>query len=281
MSNGSNSQYPSQLGMRRRSNTAAPIEGFGDLHHRDFVSIAGRVSRCKLDRLVLGPYQRAVLKRGVNRRSEYNEVENPNVLMGMEYAGSVGTMVIEELAEVNERTSGAIDILQEKIQTLEGKVASLEAECHSFRREAASLRAVNSECILQMAELMTEVRGIRVFQTSLQHGPGNPIVVEDDDEVVEDSEDGRAVEEGEVVWPDLRRVSPTGRLVEIEEDPRDPSHAVDRAMEREELLARRLTMDDQAWREAMETEQLARIDLVPGYIPPPSLDDDHYLGPSS
>ena len=106
---------------------------------------------------------------------------------------------------------------------LEGKVASLEAERHSFRQEAASLRAVNSECTLQLAALMTEVRGIRLFQATLQHGPGNPIVVEDDEEVVEDSE--AEVEEGEVVWPDLRRgASPVGRLVEIEEeDPRDPS----------------------------------------------------------
>ena len=56
---------------------------------------------------------------------------------------------------------------------------------------------------------------------------------------------------------------------------------MDRAEERAELFARRLTMDDQAWREAMETEQLACIDPVPGYIPPPSIDDEHYLGPSS
>ena len=146
----------------------------------------------------------------------------------------------------------------------------------------ASLWAVNSECLLQMAELMTEVRGIRLFQTTLQHGPGNPIVVEDDNEVVEDSEVGRGeVEEGEVVWLDLGRVSPMGHLVEIEEDPRDPSRAVDRAEERVELMARCLTMDDQAWREAMETEQLSRIDPVPGYIPPPLIDDDHYPDPSS
>ena len=68
--------------MRRRSNTASPIEGFGDLHHRDFVSIAGRVSRRKLDRLVLGPYQQAVLRRGVHRRSEFDEVVDPDVLRG-------------------------------------------------------------------------------------------------------------------------------------------------------------------------------------------------------
>ena len=128
-----------------------------------------------------------------------------------------------------------------------------------------------------MAELMTEVRGIRLFQAVAQHGPGNPIVVEDDDEVVEDLE----AEEGEVVWPDLGGVSPTGHLVEIEEDPRDLSQAVDRAEERAELFACRLTMDDQAWREAMETEQLACIDPVLGYIPPSSIDDDHYPDPSS
>ena len=99
---------------------------------------------------------------------------------------------------------------------------------------------------------------------------------------MEDSEADGEVEEGEVVWPDLGRgPSPVGRLVEIEEDPRDPSRAIDRAEERAELMARRLTMDDQAWREAMETEQLSRIDPVPGYIPPPSIDDDHYPGPSS
>ena len=115
----------------------------------------------------------------------------------------------------------------------------------------------------------------------MQHGPGNPVVVEDNEEVIEDSEDGRDVEPGEVVWPDLGRVSLTSCLVEIEEDPRDPSHVVDRAEERAELMAHCLTMDDQAWREAMETEQLSRINPVLGYIPPPSIDDIHYPDLSS
>ena len=257
-----------------------PIEGFGDLHHQDFVSVAGWVSRRKLDRLVLGPYQRVILRRGVNRHSEHNEVENPDVLMGMEYARSVGTMVVDKLAEVNERVSGAVDILRVRIEELEGKVASLEDERHSFRREAASLKAANSECILQMAELMTEVHGMCLFQVVMQHGPGNPVVIEDDEEV-EDSEDGEDFHQDDVVFPDIGRVSPTGRLVEIEEDPRDLSRAVDRAEERAELMACHLTMDDQAWREAMEMEQLSRIDLVPGYIPLPSIDDEHYPDPSS
>ena len=267
--------------MRRRSNTATPIEGFRDLHHWDFVSIAGWVSCRKLDRLVLGPYQRAVLHRGVNRHLEYDEVESPDVLMGMEYARAVGMMVVDELAEVNERVLGVVDILRARIKELEGKVAVMEDECHSFRREAASLKAANSECILQMAELMTEVRGMRLFQAVMQHGPGNPVVIKDNEEVVEDSENGEDFHQDNIVFPDIGRISPTGRLVEIEEDPRDPSCAVDRAEERAELYACRLMMDDTAWREAMETEQAARIDPVPGYIPPPSIDDEHFPDPSS
>ena len=117
---------------------------------------------------------------------------------------------------------------------------------------------------------------MRLFQAVMQHGPGNPIVIEDNEEV-EDSEVG----DGEVVFPEIGLVSPTGRLVEIEEDPQDLSCAVDRAEERAELMARHLMMDNQAWREAMETEQLSQINPVPGYIPPPSIDDVHYPGPSS
>ena len=56
---------------------------------------------------------------------------------------------------------------------------------------------------------------------------------------------------------------------------------MDRAEERVELYARHLTMDNQAWREAMEMEQLAQIDPVPGYITPPSIDDEHYPNLSS
>ena len=48
-----------------------------------------------------------------------NEVENPDVVMGMEYAGSVGTMAIDELAEVNSCVSSAVDELKVKSKELE------------------------------------------------------------------------------------------------------------------------------------------------------------------
>ena len=65
LTNGCNDQYPSLLSMRRRSNTALPGEAFVDLHHQDFISVAGRVSHHKLKWLVLGPYQMVVLCQGV------------------------------------------------------------------------------------------------------------------------------------------------------------------------------------------------------------------------
>ena len=87
--------------MRRRSNTAIPGEGFTELHHRDFVSVAGWISHQKLKRLILGPYQMAILCRSILRRADRDEVENADILMGMEYSRAVGTMVIDELAKVN------------------------------------------------------------------------------------------------------------------------------------------------------------------------------------
>ena len=91
-----------------------------------------------------------------------------------------------------------------------------------------------------------------------QHGPGNLIVIEDDNEVVLDSKEEDTCG-GHLLPPD-------GQLVLIEEE--DPCGAVlevECVMEREELRQRRFTMDDQAWWEAMETNQLVRNNLVPGY----------------
>ena len=78
-----------------------PGKGFTKLHHWDFVSIAGWISHRKLERLILGPYQMAILHWGVLRRADCDEVENSDVLMGMEYSGAVGMMVIDKLAKVN------------------------------------------------------------------------------------------------------------------------------------------------------------------------------------
>ena len=47
-----------------------PEEGFDDLFRGNFINAAGQVSRQKLERLKTGPYQRALLKRGVTKRPD-------------------------------------------------------------------------------------------------------------------------------------------------------------------------------------------------------------------
>ena len=219
--------------------------------------------------------------------------------MGMEYTGAIGTMVTNKLAEVNKCVSSAVDLLKikseelerdredlngqleaekERVWELEEQVVHREREHHLLHRETSSVKVVASECVLQMVELMTEVQALRLFQTALQHGLGNLIMVEDD-KVVEETEEEEEEEEGfdfnanQVVFPDVGRFSPVLEMLVliVDEDLRDAAQEVDRADEREELMRHRLTMDDQAWREVMETEQLLRVDLVPGYQAAPPL----------
>ena len=56
---------------------------------------------------------------------------------------------------------------------------------------------------------MTEVQAFCLFQTLLQHSPANPIVVEDDKEEVMETEEGESNFNGDqVMFPDVRRLSP-------------------------------------------------------------------------
>ena len=83
---------------------AWPEEGFEDLFRDDFIMAAGRVSRRKLDRLRTGPYQRALLRRGVSKRVDLEDERIPVLHQAMEYVGSVGTMLLDEVAYVNGQT---------------------------------------------------------------------------------------------------------------------------------------------------------------------------------
>ena len=87
----------------------------------------------------------------------------------------------------------------------------------------------------------------------------NPIVIEDDEEVMETEEEESDFNADQVIFLDVGRFSLVpGILVPIvDEDPRDVARELERADEREELRVHHLTMDDQAWREVMETEQLS------------------------
>jgi len=82
-----------------------PEEGFKDLFRDDFIMAAGRVSRRKLNRIEIGPYQRALLRQGVSKKVDVEDERIPVLKQAMEYAGAVGTMVLDELAYVNGQTA--------------------------------------------------------------------------------------------------------------------------------------------------------------------------------
>ena len=206
------------------------------------------------------------------------------MLMRMEYAGAIRTMVVDELAEVNERVLAKVDKLltkaetgvqeqegldacleaeREKVNNLEVQIIELEREYLLLHQEVQSAKMLASKCILQMGELMTEVQAMHLLNTVCQHGPANPIVVEDDEEVEETVAESD-LDENQVVFLDARRLVPIK-----DKDLRDAAQEVERAEEREELRCHHLTMDNQAFQEAMEMEWAACIDPVPGYHPAP------------
>jgi len=106
--------YPTAQEFFQRSNTADPQTGFPELHRSDFITAVGRVSHRQLDRLEVGPYQMALLKRGLSKREEEEEEES-DLCQAMEYSAAVGTMLVDDLASVNERVGNALDIQSNRI----------------------------------------------------------------------------------------------------------------------------------------------------------------------
>ena len=68
----------------------------------DFIMVVGWVSRRKLERLMAGPYQMALLKRGASKRM--GEARKLILGQAMEYARAVGTMVFNQMVDNNNKT---------------------------------------------------------------------------------------------------------------------------------------------------------------------------------
>jgi len=72
------------------------------------------VLRRQLDWLEVGPYQKALLKRGLSKREEEEEALS-DLRQAMEYSAAVGTMLVDDLASVNERVGNALDVQSDRI----------------------------------------------------------------------------------------------------------------------------------------------------------------------
>jgi len=69
-----------------------------------------------LDRLETGPYQHTLLCHGVTTKVDIKDERVPVLQQAMEYTGAVGTMVMDELAYVHERTKTGLGMAMNGIE---------------------------------------------------------------------------------------------------------------------------------------------------------------------
>ncbi|KAF9782444.1 hypothetical protein BJ322DRAFT_1111308 [Thelephora terrestris] len=139
--------YPTLGAVMDRTATADPNEGFSDLGFRDFIQASRRVSRRKLARIKTNPYATELLNRGVEFVTETNETFNSVLEASVIHTGNVGSMLMDEIAHVNERVDGR----QDEIENLEKDVAVLQdwtmKTDDAAEKQAADLDMLKGEMI--------------------------------------------------------------------------------------------------------------------------------------
>ena len=234
----------------RCSNTHDPDQdGFEDLYRRDFIHAISRVARRKLSRHHLDPYQRAAFHRSIVCYNTGEEEWDPTLELAMEYAGALGTIVFDESCRLRdlterqigrnqhttdlelERLDGEADHAVERIGVLEDKEADMEHSLNALlelgrEQTEASTRAAHrlGQLVICVLAQQNKIRAMeermdtmREMILGLEHTAANPIVVEEEETVVEAGSslgEELEVEENEVAVP----IPVPGRLVPIEED---------------------------------------------------------------
>jgi len=160
---------------------------------------AGRVSRRKLNRLQTGPYQRALLRRGVTKKVDVEDERVPVLQQAMEYAGAVGTMVMDEVAYVHERTEAgmgtAMNGIEREVTRVEDRVSEHETLIEEVQGDVTNLIAGARTSANIEDALRIEVTGLRHLVSQLLHRvtalegrQEHPIEVEDDSDEEEAEE---------------------------------------------------------------------------------------------
>jgi len=154
---------------------------------------SGRVARRKLDRLTTGPYQRALLRRGVTTKVDVEDEKNPVLQQAMEYSGAVGTMVMDKLAYVHERMEAgmgtAMNGIEREVTRVEDRVSEHKTLIEEVQGDVENLIAGARTSANIEDALRIEVTGLHhlVSQllrrvTALEGRQEHPIKVEDSSE---------------------------------------------------------------------------------------------------
>jgi len=203
------------------------------------------------------------------RRRIIDEELDPVLDQAMMYSSGITTMVLGEMADVAETLEGRVfhnmdmqdmrmDEVERGVEEIRDQVADDHTTLGQLEVENVDLRYRNNVLFTRVERLEEQVRNLMLWRAVLQHGPGNPVeVIDDEEEIVPDSEDGDVrIEEGtpEAI-AEVRAMSPdefAGQLVPIEEV--------------EVPQIQELWEDERNFRRDRAEED---VDPVPGYVDPP------------
>ena len=232
------------------SNTHDPDQdGFEDLYRHDFIHVISHVAHRKLAHHHLNPYQCTTFRRGIVRHNTGEEEVNPMLELAMEYTGALGTIIFDESCRLRDlteaqirrnqfaidvvvdRLDGEADYAAERIGVLEDKEADMERSLNALlelgreQTEASTCAAHGlgqlATCMLaqqnKIRAMEERMDAMREMILGLEHLAANPIVVDEDETVVEagsSSGEELEIEENEVAVP----IPVPSRLVPIEEE---------------------------------------------------------------
>ncbi|KAF9782433.1 hypothetical protein BJ322DRAFT_1022832 [Thelephora terrestris] len=154
----------SEIRSRHRTATADPNEGFTDLGFRDFIQASRRVSRRKLACIETNPYATELLNRGVEFVTETNETFNSVLEASVIHTGNVGSMLMDEIAHVNERVDGR----REEIEKLEKEFLGChegilkiedEQEQHSMAIDRLKGEVITLKDLVRLTRRVSELTG--------------------------------------------------------------------------------------------------------------------------
>ena len=147
--------YPSYKDVYLCSNTSnLGSDEFQDLGLNDFLVAQRRVARRKLEHLQLTPYQGSLLSRGVQPQWEQRKPYNMVLEASLGYAASCSVVVMDEVADLNERVDVEMREVEEDVRMLKGEIVEL-------RDELREVREAHGRLSCQVGELKTLAEDMR------------------------------------------------------------------------------------------------------------------------